>query len=150
MIRMLSDAIVPFKLDFPPLTKAQIVKIAKYVAPQIDMCVTSGKTPISFDDETQYISPTYSVFKETPILNFLPFNIAEKKVLKGSKSLYSLNLLTLRPTLNSKLKYDISVKSKERIGKIIEAARQPLVPHHPCSGSWDEPINKTKTKKNID
>lgn len=113
----------PFKLDFPLLTKAHIQKIARIVGPAMDLYTTTGKTPIPLDDPVDYYVATYSVYKETPILNFLKYSPIERKVLKGTKAVYSLNLLTLRPTANSKLKYDLPKRAQEQVRKIIETAK---------------------------
>jgi hypothetical protein len=106
------------EFSFPQLTKKQVDTIAHMVAGKIDISIVPD-APILPTDLTKYHQVAYSIYKDTPLLNFLPYSSQDKKVLKGSKSVYSFNLKTLRPTLNSKLKYDLPEKTKERLKKII-------------------------------
>lgn len=105
--------------QFPTVTKKTAAKIAKLIANKLDYELVSGFEKDPLDEKKTYYKFSYSMFNDTPLMNFLPYDVKEKKVKKGSKSVYSFNLITLRPTENSKEKYDIPSTTAKTIKELI-------------------------------
>lgn len=91
--------------EIPQITRKTASKIAKLIASKLDFDLLPYKKTI--DPKKDYYSFSYSVFNDTPIMNFLVVDNETRKVAKGTKADYSFNLITLRPTKNSKMQYDI-------------------------------------------